>query len=109
MTRIAMLVSAAVFAVAGGTAHAQSFADVIVGQWSMGEGCTGPSFTFGDDGTATNPDGEQASYSVTDDSITIVDSEGVSDRAEVVSYNDASFSLQIDNGGPTTTLYRCGD
>ena len=107
MTRIGIFVSAAAVALAAGVAHAQSFADVIVGQWSMGEGCTGPSFTFMADGTATNPDGEQAEYWVTDTSITITDADGVIETADVVGYDAASFELQIDTGGPTTTLYRC--
>ena len=109
MTRIATILSAALIAIAmsGSAATAQSFADVIIGQWSMGEGCTGPNFTFREDGTTVNPDGEEAAYSVTDSSITIVDSDGVSETAQVMSYDDTAFALQIDDGGPSTTLFRC--
>lgn len=104
MIRIATLAAAAVIAL-GAPAFAQSFAEVIVGQWSMAESCAGPSFAFMADGTATNPDGEQATYTVTETSITIVDGDGVTDTADVVSYADASFELEID--GDVATLYRC--
>ena len=111
MNRIATIVSAAgiatALAAASTAAYAQSFAEVIVGEWSMAEACEGPSFAFRADGTATNPDGEQATYSVTDTSITIVDSDGVSDTAVVVFYSDTSFDLQVDDGTQTATLYRC--
>ena len=111
MNRIVTIVSAAgiatALAAASTAAHAQSFAEVIVGEWSMAEACDGPGFAFRADGTATNPDGEQATYSVTDTSITIIDSDGESETADVVSYSDTSFDLQVDDGAQTATLYRC--